>query len=398
MTSFSSRWGEEELAELAAALRQPSLFYWKGERTAAMGEAFRALYPFKYWFPCSSGSAAIHIAMAALRLQPGDEVIVPPVTDMGSVVGILYQQAVPVFADLDPRTYNLDPVAVERVVTPRTRAVLAVHLAGTPCNVSALKELAKKRGFRVVEDCAQAWGAIHRGKPVGLHGDFGCYSLNDYKHISCGDGGVVGTQDEELGPSLGKWGDKSYDRMAALANPAALRDVGDLAPNYRISELQSAVATVQLRKLPAIVARRVKIGNRLNEMLGDVPGILPPVVSPGDVSSFWFYFFRTQPERLTGSRNEFVAALKADGVPARAGYLERPLYRYRVFQNHNFFGGKWPARDFGLTTMDYREVKCPVAEAILADGVIINLSERMTDVEVEKIGGAVAVAARRFLK
>ena len=272
--------------------------------------------------------------MAALRLQPGDEVIVPPITDMGSLIGLLFQPAVPVFADVDPRTYNLDPAAVERAVTARTRAVLAVHLAGNPCDVGALRRLGEIHRFRVVEDCAQAWGARHRGQPVGLAGSFGCYSFNDYKHISCGDGGMVGTNDENFGPTLGKWEatNRMRDRVAALTNPAALRDVGDLAPNYRISELQAAVATAQLRKLPAIAARRVALGTRLTEMLDGLPGILTPVVTAESDSSFWFYMLRIENPCASTARAMNSWGAQGRGVAARAGYLERPVYRYRVFQ------------------------------------------------------------------
>ena len=126
------RWGAPELARLTAMVQQPSLFYWKGPQTTALIEEFRRHYAFKYCYPCSSGTASLHIAVAALKLKPGDEVIVAPITDMGSVIGVLFQQGVPVFADLEPRTYNLDPADVRRKVTSRTRAIMAVHLAGNP--------------------------------------------------------------------------------------------------------------------------------------------------------------------------------------------------------------------------------------------------------------------------
>ena len=132
------RWGPEELARLTAMLSQPSLFYWKGPQTTACVDEFHRQYPLKYRFPCSSGTASLHIAVAALRLRPGEEVIVPPITDMGSVIGILYQQGVPVFTDLDPRTYTLDPAAIRRAITGKTRAIMAVHLAGNPCDMAAI--------------------------------------------------------------------------------------------------------------------------------------------------------------------------------------------------------------------------------------------------------------------
>ena len=384
------RWGGAELARLTAMVRQSSLFYWKGPQTEALLEEFRRHYPLPWCFPCSSGSAAVHIAVAALRLRPGDEVIVPPLTDLGSVIGILYQQGVPVFADLDPRTYNLDPADVRRRLTGRTRAILAVHLAGNPSDLAGLLALASERKIALIEDCAQAWGARWQGRPVGTIGDFGCYSFNDYKHVSCGDGGIVGTGNAEYGPGLSKWGDKFYDRVSGE------RDPGELAPNYRISEPQSAVAAAQLTKLADIVARRHRAGELLTSLLAGAAGVLPPVAAPGNTHSYWFYMARLELPRFTAARGEIVAALNAEGVAAGAGYIPRAMYRYAVFQKHNFFGGAWPVRDSGLTAMDYRSVSCPVAEAILADCIVLRLNEAMSDGYIGKVARAVRTVAQRL--
>jgi len=386
------RWGPEELARLTAMLQQPSLFFWKGPQTTALLDGFQRQYPLKYCFPCSSGTASLHIAIAALRLRPGEEVIVPPITDMGTVIGILYQQGVPVFVDLDPRTYTLDPAAVQRAITAKTRAIIAVHLAGNPCDLAAIMALAREHHLAVVEDCAQAWGARYRGTPVGLIGDFGCFSLNDFKHIGCGDGGIVGTNSEVFGPGLNKWGDKSYNRVVGG------RDPEDLAPNYRMSEPQSAVAAAQLGKLPGIVARRNHAGTRLTALLEGTPGLLLPQVAPGDTHSYWFYLLRLDLTRFTVDRATVAAALTAEGVVAGAGYLPRPMYHYPVFQNHNFFGGAWPVRDSGLTTMDYRTVCCPTAEAILKDCMILRLNEAMTDGYIDKVARAVRAVATRLAR
>ena len=387
-----TRWGAEELARLTAMVQQSSLFYWKGPQTTALLDEFRRHYPLKYCFPCSSGSASLHIAVAALRLRPGDEVIVAPITDMGSVIGILYQQGVPVFAALDPPTYNLDPADVRRRITGKTRAIMAVHLAGNPCDLTALSALAREHNIALLEDCAQSWGARHLGTPVGLIGDFGCYSFNDFKHIACGDGGIVATNSEHYGPGLSKWGDKSYDRVAGGRAPE------ELAPNYRISEPQSAVAVAQLTKLNDIVARRHHAGELLTSLLAGAPGVIPPRVAAGDTHSYWFYMLRLDLAQFTVPRGEITAALNAEGVPATSGYIPTTVYRYPVFQNHNFFGGTWPARDAGHTAMDYRTVSCPVAEAILNDCLVLKLNEAMSDAYLEKVARAVTTVARRLGK
>src|SRR4051812_20695260 len=151
--TFGLRWGEPERVRLDDMLKQKSLFYWKGPQTAALIERFRTLCPLKYVQTCSSGTAALHIAVAACGIAPGDEVITAPITDMGTVVGVIFQNSVPIFADLLPSTYNLDPADVERRITPKTKAIIAVHLCGNPCDMAALRALADKHKLILIEDC-----------------------------------------------------------------------------------------------------------------------------------------------------------------------------------------------------------------------------------------------------
>lgn len=386
------RWGAPELARLAGMVDQPSLFYWKGPQTEAMLAEFRRTYPLFWCMPCSSGSASLHIAVAALQLPPGSEIITSPVTDMGSVIGILYQQCVPVFADVDPGTYNLDPTAIRRAITPKTKAIMAVHLAGNPSDMDAIMAIAREHKLFVIEDCAQSWGAAYRGKPVGLFGHLACYSFNEYKHVSCGDGGIVGTNDDRFGPTLSKWGDKHYDRVAGGRNPETL------SPNYRISEPQAAVAAAQLVKLPGVIAQHIRLGSRLLSHLRELalPGIALPAVDPRDTHSFWFCLLRLDSARFRCTREEFVSALLAEGVTAQAGYIPKPVYGYPVFQNHNFFGGGWPLRDAGLTTMDYRTVKCPAAEALITTGISLPINPAMTDPIIDQTASALAKVTRFY--
>ncbi|MCX7825949.1 MAG: DegT/DnrJ/EryC1/StrS family aminotransferase, partial [Verrucomicrobiae bacterium] len=185
------RWGDLERERLNAMLEQDSLFYWNGPQTKLALERYKKIYPFKYAHTCTSGTAAIHIAVNAAGIGPGDEVITSPITDIGTVIGVIYQQGVPVFADLGASTYNLDPADVERRITPKTKAIIAVHLCGNPCDMNALKAIADKHKLVLIEDACQAWGAKYRGQPIGTLGHIGCWSLQDSKHITTGDGGVV---------------------------------------------------------------------------------------------------------------------------------------------------------------------------------------------------------------
>jgi perosamine synthetase len=383
------RWGEVEQNQLEAMLQQSSLFYWHGPQTKLLTERFQEFCPVKYVQTCSSGTAAIHIAVAAAGITLGDEVITSPVTDIGTVIGILYQQAVPVFADLGEGTYNLDPVDVERRITPKTKAIIAVHLAGNPCDLDTLKALADRHNLILIEDCAQAWGAKYRGRPIGTVGHIGCFSLQNSKLVTCGDGGVVGSSDERFGPLLQKFGDKGGNRVKWGGFDA-------FATNYRMSEPQAAVAAAQLTRLEGIAAKRARLGRLLTEKIADLPGIIPHQVHPDDRHVCWFYMFRMRPEAFKCGRSEFVKALLAEGAAVTGGYIKVPLYGEPVFQNHGFFAGHWPVKEMGLTDMDFSKHKCPEAEAILVTGIRVPIYEYMTEEYILGVAAAIQKVARHF--
>ncbi len=385
-----SRWGELELQQLGAALKQNSLYYWRNQQTQLLMDRFRAIYGHKYVQPCSSGSAALHIAVAAAGIAPGDEVITSGITDIGTVIGVLFQQAVPVFADLEPQTGCLDPADVERKITPRTRAIIAVHLAGNPCRLAELKEIADKHNLILIEDCAQAWGARYRGKPITSVGQISCFSLQDTKHIGCGDGGVVTTSEERFGPLLIKFGDKGTNRLNPKDSSTAL------AANYRITELQAAFVAAQLTRLEGIAAQRAKLGNLLTEELAGIPSVLTHKVRPDDRCVYWFYLARLVPEKLRCDRATFVKALAAEGAPFMAGYIPVPVYGMPMFQKHSFFAGHWPAKECGLTQMDYTRVRCPETEEILKTCLRFGLNEAMDEDYVRSIAKAVRKVAKHY--
>ena len=383
------RWGEPERKQLEAMLDQNSLFYWQGPQTKLLTERFQEFCPLKYVHTCSSGTAALHIAVAAAGIGLGDEVITSPITDIGTVIGTLYQQAVPVFADLGAGTYNLDVADVQRRITPKTKAIIAVHLTGNPCDLYALKALADQHKLVLIEDCAQAWGARYRGKPIGTIGHIACFSLQNSKHITCGDGGVVASSDERFGPVLQKFGDKGGSRAKWGGHQA-------FATNYRMSEPQAAVAAAQLTRLEGIVSRRTRLGNLLTERIGRLPGIIPHQVHPEDRAVYWFYMFRMRPEAFQCNRSQFVRALAAEGAPVSGGYIKVPLYGEPVFQKHGFFAGRWPVKEMGLTTMDFSTHKCPEAEAILTSGIRVMIQENMTEEYILSVAAAIEKVARHY--
>jgi dTDP-4-amino-4,6-dideoxygalactose transaminase len=387
--AHAPRWGEPERRQLETMLRQNSLFYWQGPQTKLLTERFQTICPLKYVQTCSSGTAALHIAVGAAGIGPGDEVITSPVTDIGTVIGVLYQQGVPVFADLGRGTYNLDVADVKRRITPKTKAIIAVHLTGNPCDLYALKELADEHKLILIEDCAKAWGARYRGKPVGSVGHIACFSLQDSKHVTCGDGGVVASSDERFGKLLQRFGDKGGDRHNWGGVPV-------FATNYRMSEPQAAVAAAQLPRLEAIAAQRARLGNLLSEKIGKLPGIIPHDAHPGDRAVYWFYMFRIAHHAFRCGRADFVRALVAEGAPVIGGYIKVPLYREPVFQQHAFFAGRWPVKEMGLTNMDFTRHKCPEAEDILATGIRVMLNEHMSEEYVLSVAAAIEKVVRHF--
>lgn len=383
------RWGAPERERLDAMLEQDSLFYWKGPQTTLLTERFKEVCPVQHVMPCSSGTAALHIAVAAAEIGPGDEVITSPITDIGTVIGVIYQQGVPVFADLAPGTYNLDAADVERRITPKTKAIIAVHLFGNPCDMNALRAIADKHGLVLIEDAAQAWGAAYDGKPIGTLGDITCFSLQNSKQITCGDGGIVGSSHERFGPLLQRFGDKGLDRLKGGLFES-------FATNYRMSEPQAAVVAAQLHRVKAIAEKRARIGNLITEGLKDVPGIQPHEVDPKNRCTYYSYMLRIQPNALRANRADFVKALRAEGVPASAGYIPVPLHRNPVFLNHGFFAGHWPIRELGLTSMDYSKHETPEAEAILKTGIRISIHQAMSEQNAAEIANAIGKVARYY--
>ncbi len=385
-----NRWGEPELRQLGEAVQQDSLYYWKNKQTALLTERFQKICAHKFVQPCSSGSAALHIAAAAAGLAPGDEVITTGITDIGTVIGVLFQQAVPVFADLEPLTYNLDLADVERKITPRTKAIIAVHLSGNPCRLTELRALADQHKLVLIEDCAQAWGARYRGQPVSSVGDISCFSLQDSKHVTCGDGGLAVTSSERFGPLLIKFGDKGTNRLHPEDTGTAL------GANYRMNELSAAFAAAQLTRLEDIAAKRSKLGEFLTAELAGVAALTPPKVEPQDRCTHWAYMCRLVPAKVSCNRATFVKALAAEGVTFTDGYIKTALYGMPMFQNHSFFAGHWPVKEMGLTKMDYAQVSLPVTEEILKTCMRFPLNEAMDEDYLRAVANAVRKVAKHY--
>ena len=369
------RYGAEELAHLQEALEQQTLFYWHGKKVRGFCEKLAGIYDMPWCAAASSGTAAIHTALGALGIGAGDEVITTPITDMGTVIGILYQGAIPVFADLDPHMYNPDPRSIEARITDRTKTILVVHLAGNPADMDAIMAIARRHNLKVVEDCAQSWLSRYKGRLAGTIGDIGCFSTNEFKHISTGDGGAVMMRDEGLYRAALMFADKNYDRIGGLA----VRNCESLAPNYRMTELQGAVGIAQLDKLAGICARRNAIGDRITQEIAGLPGVYAPKVLEGCESTYWFYMMRIDAALAGVDAQGFADALKAEGVPSGKGYIPTCVYEYPLFEK--------------MKEGDYYKGLCPVAEEILESSVKFSISEFWTDEDVTDVIAAIRKVA-----
>jgi len=393
-TPFGSgnRFGEEELVQLKEALEQQTLFYWQGKKVKGFCEKLAGIYGMEYCVAASSCTAAIHVALGALGVTEGDEIIVPPITDIGTVIGVLYQNAIPIFADLDPHTYNFDPKSVEEKITDKTKAIMVVHLAGNPADMDAIMDIARRHNVYVIEDCAQSWLSYYKGKLVGTMGDISCFSTNEFKHISTGDGGAVLTNDETLYRKAFKFADKNYDR---LGDGAAVRNCEFLAPNYRMTELQGAVGIAQLDKLEAICTRRNIIGDRITEGISGLKGVYPPKVLEGCKSSYWFYMMQINAQEAGVHASEFAKALSAEGLPASHGYIPTCVYEYPLFTEKNIYpgtGAPFDSKYYGKE-IEYKKGMCPTAEYILDSAVKFSISEFYTDSDVDEMIRAIRKVA-----
>lgn len=388
------RFGLEEAKELLEALEQNTLFYHFGHKVKQFLQDFNNLYQVKYSVATSSGTAALHVALGAAGVTAGDEVITSPITDQGTVVGILYQNAIPVFADLDPHSYTMTATSIEEKITAKTKAIIVVHLAGNPCDMDPIMELAKKYNIKVVEDCAQSYLTTYKGRLTGTIGDYGCFSTNDFKHISTGDGGMVtvnsGNKSDYF--TTHAFADKNYRRQ----EDAVMKDIEYLAPNYRMTELQGAVGIAQLKKLNWICTRRNELGERLKQGIAITKGINPMKITKEGWCSYWFYMLTLNLEQLTCSREEFSEALAEEGIPNQPGYIPKVLYAQPIFQKKQaYLNNHYP---FNLGIYDYSVGSCPNAENILETAIRLNINEFYTDQDIEDMIVAINKVASFYSK
>ena len=385
--------GHDVIERLAEVIASGTLTATKGAMTPALEQQFAALLGVRHAIACSSGTAAVHASVAALALEPGDEVITTSVTDMGALAPLLFQGVIPVFADIDPLTGNVTPATVDAAWTDRTRAVIVTHLFGNPADAVTLRRIVDDRGATLIEDAAQAFLATNGGRPVGTIGHVGCFSFQQGKHITSGEGGVVVTDDDALAREVRLFVNKSWPY--GEAGP----DHRKLGLNYRITELQSAVLLAQLPRLPEFVAHRQRLAERLTVQLKDVEGVVPATAGPGDAHAYWRYPLVVRREVLPDGVSAIAAALQERGVVAAPRYIGKPAFRCGLFAQHRTLGTSgWPFTLARPEALDYSEARFPGTFAFLDSVVVIAFNERFEEHHVDLLAETISAAVDRETK
>ena len=383
--------GEEEIRELAEVVDSGVLTSTKGSKVRELERRFAERLGVRFAYACSSGTSAIHAAVAALDPEPGDEIVTTSITDMGALSPILYQTAIPVFADVEPGTLNLTAATVEARLSERTRAIIVTHLFGCPCEMDSIRALAAERGLPIIEDCAQAFLAESRGRLVGTLGDIGCFSLQQGKHITSGEGGLVVTDDEALARRLFLFINKAWGYGDAAP------DHYFLALNSRMSELQGAVALAQLAKLERGVEARRARATRLDDKLAGLPGIEFPRTPSEDRHAYWRYPLRVDEERVAGGADALADELRERGVFSAPRYIRKPAFRCRVFAEQRTFGAsRFPFDRARPAAVDYSRERFPGTFAGLRQTLVLPWNERYTEDDVDCLAAAIAAAQREL--
>jgi hypothetical protein len=351
---------EDEVEAVNAVLHSGRVNYWTGEEGRRFETEFASAMGCQYGVAVANGTVALELALVALGIQPGEEVIVPCRTFIATASAVVMRGAMPVLCDVDPVSQNVTASALEAVLSPRTRAIIVVHLAGWPCDMDPILALARKHGLKVIEDCAQAHGALYKGRPVGSLGDMGAFSFCQDKIMTTGgEGGMVTSNDRRLWERAWAYKDhgKSLEALASQKQTVGYRWLHEsFGTNWRLTEIQAAIGRVQLRKLPNWLAARRARAADLTGCLCNVPG-LRTAIPPEDVRHAFYKFYTfVRPEALKPdwNRDRILAALLEQGFPVTVGVCG-DLSREKAFHGMTsaFHGQCAVARGLGETSLAF---------------------------------------------
>ena len=359
---FEPSIGEEEIAAVVQALRRGEISGSFGETIPAFEQAFADYVGVKFGIAVCNGTTALHLALRAAGIGPGNEVLVSACTNIASALAAYHNGAIPIPVDSEPTTWNLDLDLLEALITPRTRAIVPVHIYGHPVDMDRLNDIAQRHSLTVVEDCAESHGATVRGRMTGQFGQMACFSFYANKVITTGEGGMVVTSDERLASRL------RLLRNLAFGQPRFLhREAGF---NFRMTGYQAAMGLVQTRKIEQIIAEKRRVAKLYNEYLPDIVGLQLPVEMPWARNVYWMYGVVVRPE-LGITRDEMMVRLRERGVETRTFFC--PMNLQPCFQE----------------LPGFRTVACPVAEDLWVNGFYLPSSPNLTDSQVREVADAV---------
>jgi perosamine synthetase len=334
--------------------------FFGGPRVQEFERRSEAYFGVRHAVTVNSWTSGLIAAVGAIGVEPGDEVIVTPWTMCASATAILHWNAIPVFADIEPETFCLDPRSVEANISPQTKAIMSVDIFGHSADMDALRAIADRHGLKIITDAAQAPGVTYKGHVAGTLGDVGGFSLNYHKHVHTGEGGILVTNDDELADRLRL----IRNHAEAVVGDKGITDLRNMVGyNFRLGEIESAIGIEQLAKLKRLVADRQRAAAALTAGLRGLPGLRTPIVKPDCTHAYYMYPMVLDVEQLGASRSRIVQALEAEGVVGiGGGYVNvhlLPMYQKKVAYGSKGF--PWTA-EFCRREVDYRKGICPVAE------------------------------------
>jgi perosamine synthetase len=345
-----------ESGKLSTFIASPGGHFLGGEKIRQFERDFASYYGLKYAVAFNSATSALHASVAACGVKAGEEVIVPPYTFTSTATCALMHNAIPVFVDIKPDIFCLDPAQIESAITPRTRAIIPVHLFGHAADMDEITAIAKNHNLKVIEDCAQAPGGIYKGRYVGTMGDCGIFSFQETKNIMTGEGGMLITNDEgitEIARMVRNHGEVILESQKQRTYRSDILGWG-----YRMTELEAALGIEQLKKLDKLNSQRIALANYLSESLTPIDGLIPPVVYPYVKHVYYSYPLKYDEDKIGIPRELFIKALTAEGIPFGAGYV-RPLYLNPIYHENKPFIYDYFGKD-----ISYDKGICPVTEGL----------------------------------